>query len=281
MFRPGGVGGDVGQVDFGLLAGGELDFCFFCRFFQALQGERVFGEVDAAVFFEFGDEVVDDARVEVFAAEEGVAVGGEDFKLLFAFEVNGFDDGDVEGAATEVIDRDFRVARATIHAVGQGGCGRFVDDALDVQPGDAAGVFGCLALAVVKVGRHGDDGVGNFFAEEVFHRFFHFHQDARRYFRRCHFFVHRFYPGVAVVGLDDFVGDEVDVFLYFFFVEAAANQALDGVEGVFRVGDRLTFRRLADQHFAVVGEGDDGRRGARAFGVFDDARLVAVHDGYA
>ena len=201
--------------------------------------------------------------------------------MLFAIEVDGFDDGDVEGAATEVIDGDFRVARATVHAVGEGGGGRFVDDALDVQPGDAAGGNCRLTLAVVEVGGHGDDGFADFFAEEVFHGFFHFHQHARRYFRRCHFFVHCFDPGVAVVGLDDFVGDEVDVFLHFFFVEAAANQALDGVEGVFRVGDRLTFRRLADQHFAVVGEGDDGRRGARAFGVFDDARLVAVHDGYA
>ena len=33
--------------------------------------------------------------------------------------------------------------------------------------------------------------------------------------------------------------------------------------------------------FAVFLVGDDGRRGARAFGVFDDLRLAAFHDGDA
>ncbi len=53
---------------------------------------------------------------------------------------------------------------------------------------------------------------------------------------------------------------------------AAADQALDAKDCVFRVGDRLAFRRLADKAL-VVGEGDDRRRGARAFGVFDHTRL--------
>ena len=59
------------------------------------------------------------------------------------------------------------------------------------------------------------------------------------------------------------------------------NQAFNGIEGVFRVGYGLAFGRLAHQHFAVVGIGDDGRGGAGALGVLNDPGFVAVHDGDA
>ena len=62
-------------------------------------------------------------------------------------------------------------------------------------------------------------------------------------------------------------------FLVIGIVEGAADQALDGEEGALRVGDRLALGRLADEALAVVREGDDGRRGARAFRVLDDLRL--------
>jgi hypothetical protein len=41
------------------------------------------------------------------------------------------------------------------------------------------------------------------------------------------------------------------------------------------------FGRGAAQDFAVFGVADDGRRGACAFGVFDNLRLAAFHDGDA
>ncbi len=40
----------------------------------------------------------------------------------------------------------------------------------------------------------------------------------------------------------------------------------------------LAFGDLADEPFAGLGEGDDGRRGARAFLIRDDRRLAAFHD---
>ena len=85
-------------------------------------------------------------------------------------------------------------------------------------------------------------------------------------------------PGVAVVGLDDLVRHHADVLLHDVVVELAADQALDREQGVLRVGDRLALGRLADQHFAVLGERDDRRRGAIAFAVLDHARLAAFHD---
>ena len=64
-------------------------------------------------------------------------------------------------------------------------------------------------------------------------------------------------------------------------VVAAADQALDREEGVFGIGDRLALGRLADEALAVLGEGDDGGRGARAFRILDDLGVLAVHDGDA
>jgi hypothetical protein len=81
--------------------------------------------------------------------------------------------------------------------------------------------------------------------------------------------------------LQDLVGHQVDVLLHFLFLEAAADQALDGVQGVLGVGDGLALGRGAAQDLAVFGVGDDGRGGAGAFRVFDDLGLAAFHDGDA
>jgi hypothetical protein len=60
-----------------------------------------------------------------------------------------------------------------------------------------------------------------------------------------------------------------------------ADVALDGPDGALDVGHRLALGDLADQHLAVLGERDDGRRGARALGVGDDGGLAALQDGDA
>jgi hypothetical protein len=53
----------------------QLDLGLFGGFLQALQRQLVLAQVDALLLLELVGEVVDDAHVEVFAAEEGVAVG--------------------------------------------------------------------------------------------------------------------------------------------------------------------------------------------------------------
>ena len=85
-------------------------------------------------------------------------------------------------------------------------------------------------------------------------------------------------PGVAIVGFDDLVGDHAHVFLGHGIVEAPPDQPLDREEGVFGVGDALPLGGLADQPFAVAGEGDDGGGGARAFRILDDLGGRALHD---
>ena len=278
----GGVCRDVGQVDVGGGRRGQLDLGLLGGFLQALQGQNVFGQVHALVFFELGNDEVDDALVKVFAAQEGVAVGRQHFELLFAIDVGNLDDGHVKGATTQVVHGNFAVAFfLLVQAKGQGRRGGLVDDALDFQASNATGVFGGLTLGVVEVGRHGDDGFGHGFAQVILGGLFHFAQDFGADLRRSQFVATHFHPGVAVVGGGNGVGHEVDVFLDFFFGELAANQALDGIQRVARVGDGLAFGRSADQHFAIFLVGDDGRRGAGAFAVFDDLGVVAFHDGHA
>ena len=69
------IGGDEGQVDLGLGRGRQLDLGLLGRFLEALQRELVAAQVDALLLLELVGQVVDDALVEVLAAQEGIAVG--------------------------------------------------------------------------------------------------------------------------------------------------------------------------------------------------------------
>src|SRR5699024_3008967 len=169
VLGPGGIGRDVGQVDFGLLRGRQLDLGFFCRLAQALQCQDVGRQVGAAFLAELVNDVFDEGLVEVFTTQEGVPVGGQHFELLFTVDLGDFNDGDVERAAAQVIDGNLAITLfCLVHAKGQGCRRGLVDDALDFKAGNATGILGGLALAVVEVGRHGNDGFGHFFAKVVF-----------------------------------------------------------------------------------------------------------------
>ncbi len=282
VLRARGIGRDVRQVDLGLLRRRQLDLGLLGGILQALQRKHVLRQVDARLLLELADDVIDDALVEVFAAQEGVAIGRQHFELLLAVHVGDLDDRDVERAAAQVIHRDLAVALLVlVQAEGQRGRGRLVDDALDVQARDAAGVLGRLALRIVEVGRHRDHGFGHFLAQVVLGGLLHLAQDFGRNLRRRHLLVAHFHPGVAVVGLGDGVRHQADVLLDFLLFELAADQALDGVQRVPRVGDGLALGGGADQDLAVFHVSDDRRRGARAFRVLDHLGRVALHDGHA
>src|SRR5690606_3064693 len=78
-------------------------------------------------------------------------------------------------------------------------------------------------------------------------------------------------------GFADLVGDELLVLLDGRIVIAAADQALHRENGFLWIGHRLPLGRLAGEALAVIAEGDNRRRGARAFGIFDHFRRFAVH----
>jgi hypothetical protein len=110
VFGAGSIGCDVGQVDVGLGAAGQLDLGLFGGFLQALQGQHILAQINALFFLELGNDEIDDALVKVFTTQEGVAVGGQHFELLFAIDIGDFDDGDVERTAAQVVHGNLAVA---------------------------------------------------------------------------------------------------------------------------------------------------------------------------
>ena len=246
----------------------ELDLRLLGGFLQPLQRHLVLGEVDAMLLLELVREVLDDAHVEVFATEEGVAVG----RLHLEEAVVDLEDRDVEGAAAEVIDRDGLGPRL-VEPVGERRRRRLVDDAQHVEAGDLAGVLGRLPLGVVEVGRDGDDGLRHLLAEVGLGRLLHLLQDEGGNLAGGILLALDLDPGVAVRPGDDLVGHHLLVLGDHRVVGAAADQPLDGKEGVLGIGDRLALGGLADEAL-LVGEGDDRGRGPRPFGILDHPGLA-------
>src|SRR5690606_16033838 len=114
-------------------------------------------------------------------------------------------------------------------------------------------------------------------AQIGFGGFLHLLKDHRADLRGGIFLAPDLDPGVAIAAVHDLVGDEVPVLFNLGIAHAAADQALDGKDGVFGVGHGLALGRLPDKAFAF-GEGDDRGGGARTLGVLDHPRLAAVHD---
>src|SRR5262249_52300025 len=184
-------------------------------------------------------------------------------------------------AATQVVHGDLAVLARLVLAIGEGCRCRLVDDALDLQARDAAGVLGRLALGVIEIRRYGDDRLGDRLTQIILGGLFHLHQHARRDLRRGHLLALHVDPRVAIVGTHDLVGDHLDVPLHDLVVVLTTDQALDGKEGVLRIGHSLALGWLAHEYFAVLGERDNRRSRAVALAVLDHTRLPALHDGHA
>ncbi|MGY3077703.1 hypothetical protein ACVWZZ_004074 [Bradyrhizobium sp. LM6.10] len=276
MLRAGLVRGDEGQVDLGLRRRRQLDLGLFSGFLQALQRELVVAQVDALLLLELVSEIADQAHVEVFAAEEGVAVG----RLHLEHAVADFENRDVERAAAEVVHGD-RTGLGLVQTISERSRGRLVDDAQHFKARDLAGVLGRLALGVVEVGGNGDDGLIDLLAEMSFRGLLHLLQDEGRDLRGRVGLAVGLDPGVAVGSLHDLVRNELLVLLDHRVVVAAADQALHCEEGALGIGDGLALGRLADEALTVVGHGDDRRRRAHAFGILDDFGVLAIHYGDA
>ena len=227
------------------------------------------------LFLELFREVVDDAHVKIFTAEERVAVGGFDFEQA----VVDFKDGNVERTAAKVIDRD-GLCILFVEPVSQRRRCRLVDNAQDFEARDLARVLRCLTLGVVEIGRNGDDRLGHFLAEIRLGGFFHLAKDERGNLAWGVFLALGFDPGIAVAAVDHVERHVLAVLGQIRIVVATTDQTLDAEDGVFRVGDGLPLCGLADETL-VVCERNDGRCRARAFRVLDHAGLAAVHDGNA
>ena len=213
--------------------------------------------------------------VEVVAAQVGVTVGG--FHLEHA--VAELQDGDIEGAAAEVVDRDLHVLALLVETVGEGRGRRLVDDTLDLEAGDLARLLGGLALRVGEVGRHGDDRLGHLLAEVILGRLLHLlEDDGGDLLRGVEAAVDVDARGV-VLAAGDLVRHAGDLAVH--LVVGFAHETLDREDRVVRIGDGLALGGVAHLALAILSESDDGRRRARAFVIDDNGRLVAFHHGHA
>ncbi len=143
-----------------------------------------------------------------------------------------------------------------IQPVGQGRRRRLVDDALDVQPGDLAGVLGGLALAVREISGNGNHGLRDLFAQICL--------GVRLQLLKHH--------GADLLGRICLAVNR--------HLVAGPHFTLNGADGAVGVGDGLTSGDLTDHTLAGFRKRYHGRRCARAFGVGNDDSLAAFHNGH-
>src|SRR6266571_2662748 len=130
--------------------------------------------------------------VDVVAAQMRVAIGGENLEDIAIGRGNKLQDGNVEGAAAEIVDGYF-AALFFVETVGEGGRSGLVDEANNFEAGDFAGVLGGLALGIVEIRRHGDDGAVDWFGEMGFGPVFQFAENERGNFGRGENFIAEFH----------------------------------------------------------------------------------------
>ncbi len=274
VLRAGGVSRDERQVDVGLRGGGQLHLRLLGRFLQALQGHLVLAQVDAVVGLELVGQPVDDALVPVVAAQ--VVVTGRGRNLEHA--VAQLQDGHVERAAAQVEHEDLLVLVRLVKAVGQRGRRGLVDDAEHFETRDLAGVLRGLALRVVEVRGHRDDGLRDRGAQLLLGVVLQLLQDHGRDLLRRVVLAVDVDDRAAVLALLQLVADGLALFRR--LVIGTADEALHGRHGVLGVRDRLVLRSLADDALAVLAEALDRRGGAVALGVHENFGLGALHDGH-
>jgi len=100
------------------------------------------------------------AVIEVVATERRIAAGRHHLENAGSQ----FQDRDIEGATTKVIDR-VDAFRRVVQPVGNGRRGRLVEQAQDIKSGQARRILGRLALCVVEIGRHRDHRADQIAAE--------------------------------------------------------------------------------------------------------------------
>ncbi len=167
-----GIRRDERQVDIGLGCARQFDLGLFSSFLQPLERQLVAAQVNTVILFELVSQEINNALVEILTTEESITIGGFHFENTVA----DFKHRHIKGTAAEVIDHD-RAGFLFVETIGEGGCGRLIDNPKHFKPGDLAGILGGLTLGIVEIRRHRDHGFGYGFVEEGFGILFQFAQN--------------------------------------------------------------------------------------------------------
>jgi hypothetical protein len=201
------------------------------------------------------EDEIDDPVVEVAAAQERVAAGGEHLEDVAGH----LQHRDVERAAAQVVDQ-YLLIEPAVEPVGERRSLRLVDDPLHVEARQQPRLLHRVALVVVVVGGHRDHRLLDRAAQELLGDRLHVAQDeAADLGQRVHppAQAHR---GVAVGAFDHLprvIGLQI---LNDLRLVLAADQPLGAVDRVARVGDRLVLRHAAHQHVALRRQRDHRRK---------------------
>ncbi len=223
MLRTCCICGNEGQAD---LRGGytrKLNFRFFSGFLQALHRHFIGTQVNALLFLKFVCQPVDDALVEVVAAQTVVTRRGKHFLHAVAH----FNDRNIERTAAEVIHHNLLVV-LFVDTVGKRRRCRLIDNTFYIQARNFARVLRRLTLCVGEIGGNGDDRFRHLTAEVRFRVRFQLLQG------HCGDFLR----GVIFIADGDLI--------------VRTHVALDGSDCAVGVGDCLSFGNLTDHSFAVL-----------------------------
>ena len=167
-----------------------------------------------------------------------------------------------------------------IEAIGERRGRGLVDQAQNFEASDAAGIFCGLALRVVEVRGHGDDGLGNLCSEEAFGVAFELAENESRNFRRreCLFAKSdaQDFTGLQVLGQTE--GEELQLFMN--VVNPASHEALDRVDGALRRLGEVFAGGVADDRLIVLVERHDRRDEIRSIIAGNHDRALPLHEGH-
>ena len=165
---------DLAQVHLRLLLRRERHLHLLGRLAETLERLPVRARIEAVLHEEGVAHAVGDRVVDVVAAEKRIARRREHLEdVAVQIEERG-----VEGASAEVVDRDPLLAPLA-EAVRERRRRRLVQDAEDLEPGDAARHFGRRALQLVEMRGDGDDRPLDPFSERRFGKLSRALQDER------------------------------------------------------------------------------------------------------
>ena len=99
------------------------------------------------------------------------------------------DHRNIEGAATQVVDRNSPVTLGLVHAVGEGRSRGLIDDALDLQASDLARILGRLTLGVIEVSGDRNNSLCHGLTEKLLSGLLHLAQHLGRNLGRRHVIV--------------------------------------------------------------------------------------------
>ena len=162
--------------------------------------------------------------------------------------------------------------------------GRFIDDAQNVETGDATGIARRLALSVVEVSRHGDDGLFDLLANIIFGNISHLRKNKRRNLLRAVFFIANFdtrcFSFARAHGHDIERNERLEPH-DFWVIDRSSDEAFHGKNGILGILCRLSFGHLPDECIAGIRKCDDRWRRSRSFAIGNDDDIITFHDRYA